>query len=89
MITPDPANATSTLTANPTNPYDADGDTVTYTYQWQKLQNSTWTDIPGATNQTLTPDNFTTSDQIKIICTPYDGQNYGTPKNDPITITNN
>lgn len=53
-LTPYPANATSTLTANPTNPYDADGNAMTYTYQRQKLQ-----DIHSSSHQPNThTDNF-------------------------------
>lgn len=86
-ITPNPANATDTLTANPLSSYDADGDNITFTYQWQKYQNGNWTDIPGATNQTLGPENFMQGDQIQLICKPYDGQNYGTPQTSIITIS--
>jgi hypothetical protein len=86
-ITPNPANATVTLTANPLSPYDADGDNITFTYQWQKYENGTWTNIEGATNQTLGPESFVQGDQIQVICTPYDGQNYGTPQTDIITIS--
>jgi hypothetical protein len=50
-----------------------------------KIRNRHMVNIPGATNQTLTPDNFTTSDQIKIICTSYDSQNHGTPKQNTTT----
>jgi hypothetical protein len=85
-ITPNPAYATDTLTANPLSPYDADGDSITFTYQWQKYENGTWTNIVGATNQTLGPESFVQGDQIQVICTPYDGQNYGTPKEDTLTI---
>ena len=87
-ITPDPAYANDTLTANPTSPYDADGDTVTFTYQWQKYEEGNWVNIAGATNQTLEPENFVQGDQIKIICTPYDGQDYGPPQEAIITISN-
>lgn len=85
-ITPNPAYANDTLTANPLSPYDPDGDVITFTYQWQKYENGTWTNIEGATNQTLGPENFVQGDQIQVICTPYDGQNYGTPKEDALTI---
>jgi hypothetical protein len=87
-ITPDPAYNDSTLTANPTDPYDPDGDTVTFTYQWQKYQDGNWVNIAGATNQTLGPENFVQGDQIKVICTPYDGQDYGSPQEAIITISN-
>jgi hypothetical protein len=85
-ITPSPAYATDTLTANPLSPYDADGDNITFTYQWQKYENGNWTNIEGAINQTLGPESFVQGDQIQVICTPYDGQNYGTPKEDALTI---
>ncbi len=86
-ITPDPAYANDTLTASPTSPYDPDEDTITYTYQWQKYETSNWVNITGATNQTLEPENFAQGDQIKVICTPYDGQDYGTTQEATITIS--
>jgi len=86
-ITPNPAYATDTLTANPLSPYDADGDSITFTYQWRKYENGSWPNIAGATNQTLGPESFVQGDQIQVICIPYDGQNYGTPQTNIITIS--
>ena len=87
-ITPDPAYTNNTLTANPTA-LDPDEDNITFAYQWQKynITDGTWYDILGATNQTLGPENFEKGDQIKVICTPYDGQDYGTPQEAAITIS--
>jgi membrane carboxypeptidase/penicillin-binding protein PbpC len=88
-ITPDPAYTNSTLNATITS-YDADNDTITFTYQWQKYNETegTWQDIPGATNQTLGPENFNKGDKIKVICTPYDGEEYGESQEAIITISN-
>ncbi len=86
-IEPDPANETSTLTANPINWTDADGDPEGYTYQWQKYTGGQWVDIEGATSSTLDSSYFGPGDSIRVWVTPYDGQDYGEPKNDPITIS--
>jgi len=48
----------------------------------------TWYNITDATSQTLGPENFAKGDQIKVIYTPYDGQDYGTPQEVTITISN-
>jgi len=87
-ITPDPAYKTTTLTATPYGWFDADGDPEGYTYKWQKWNGANWQDIPGETSNTLSPDNFVKGDQIKVICTPFDGEGYGTSKEDTITISN-
>jgi len=87
-ITPDPAYKTSTLTATPYGWSDADGDVAQYLYQWQKWNGASWQDILGATSSTLDPDNFVKGDQIKVICTPFDGEDYGTSTEDSITISN-
>jgi hypothetical protein len=87
-ITPDPAYKTSTLTATPYGWSDADGDAAQYLYQWQKWNGASWQDILGATSSTLSPDNFVKGDEIKVICTPFDGEDYGAPKEDTITISN-
>jgi len=88
-ITPDPAYTNDTLTANPAT-LDPDGDNITFTYQWQKYNTTdeTWYNITDATSQTLGPENFEGGDQIKVICTPYDGQDYGPPQEAVITISN-
>jgi hypothetical protein len=87
-ITPDPAYKTSTLTATPYGWSDADGDAAQYLYQWQKWNGASWQNILGATSSTLSSDNFVKGDQIKVICTPFDGEDYGTSKEDTITISN-
>ena len=89
LIFPDPAYENDTLTATPIGWSDPDGDPEGYVYQWQKYVNETWQDIQDANSQTLEPQHFQAGDSIRVWCTPYDGQTYGTPKNDPITITNN
>ena len=87
-ITPDPAYKTSTLTTTPYGWSDADGDAAQYLYQWQKWNGASWQDILGETSSTLSPDNFVKGDQIKVICTPFDGEDYGASKEDTITISN-
>jgi hypothetical protein len=87
-ITPDPAFNTSTLTATPVGWLDDDNDLEGYTYQWQKWNGTTWENITGAISQTLDPQCFIKGDQIKVFCTPYDGEDYGAPQEDVITISN-
>ncbi|MGB9694218.1 MAG: hypothetical protein ACPLYF_05180, partial [Fervidobacterium sp.] len=88
-ITPDPAYTNDTLTVYLTTS-DADEDNITITYQWQKYNTTErkWQDIPEATNETLGPENFIKGDKIKVICTPYDGEDYGAPQEANLTISN-
>jgi hypothetical protein len=87
-ITPDPAYTDDTLTATPYGWSDADADPEGYTYQWQKWNGASWQDISGETSSTLSSDNFVKGDPIKVICTPFDGEDYGASKEDTITISN-
>jgi hypothetical protein len=87
-ITPDPAYTDDTLTATPNGWLDADADPEGYTYQWQKWNGASWQDISGETLSTLSSDNFVKGDQIKVVCTPFDGEDYGVSKEDTITISN-
>ncbi len=87
-ITPDPAYTDDTLTATPYGWSDADADPEGYTYQWQKWNGASWQDISGETSSTLSSDNFVEGDQIKVICTPFDGEDYGASEEDTITISN-
>jgi hypothetical protein len=87
-ITPDPAYTDDTLTATPYGWSDADGDAAQYVYQWQKWNGVSWQNISGETSNTLSSSNFVKGDQIKVICTPFDGEDYGVPKEDTITISN-
>ena len=76
------------LIAIPAGWYDADGDDEAYLYQWQENQGGSWYDIESATSSTLDHANFQKDNQIKIICTPTDGEDEGTPKESTITISN-
>jgi len=87
-ITPDPAYTNTDLTATPSGWSDPDNDPPSYSYQWQKWNGDNWQNISGATTNTLSSTNFAKEDQIKIICTPFDGTDYGTSKEDTITISN-
>ncbi len=90
VISPDPASTDSTLEATPQGWTDADGDPEGYQWQWQKYNTdtSTWEDISGATGNTLGSSNFIKGDQIKVICTPDDGSEIGSPVEATITISN-
>ncbi len=75
VISPDPAFAGNTLTANSYGFNDPDADAVEgYTYQWQILDGAVWQDIVGATSQTLASANFATNDTVKVIVTVNDGE---------------
>mgnify|MGYP001037529381 CR=1 FL=1 len=88
-ITPDPAYTDSLLEATPEGWFDADGDPEGYQWQWQKynISTDTWDNISGATSNTLDNTNFTLNDQIKVICTPFDGTDTGTPIEAIVIIT--
>ncbi|MBW4550074.1 MAG: DUF4082 domain-containing protein [Aphanocapsa sp. GSE-SYN-MK-11-07L] len=61
------ATENQTLTANVS---DGNGTTgVTINYQWQQLNGTTWTDISGATAQTLTLGNAQSSKQVRVRAT--------------------
>ncbi|UIE37514.1 DUF4082 domain-containing protein [Leptodesmis sichuanensis A121] len=53
----------NTLTATVT---DVDGLPATVSYQWQQLANNTWTNITGATNQTLSLDSSLVGKQVRV-----------------------
>jgi PKD repeat protein len=72
-ITPDPAYTDNDLTANPAAT-DADGDPITYSYQWK----NNGVDI-GADNPILLSTNFVKNDNITVTVTPNDGTNDGLP----------
>jgi hypothetical protein len=87
-ITPAPAYTSTDLTATPTGWSDPDGDAEGYQWQWQKYVSGSWQNISGATTSTLDSANFAKGDQIKVVCTPFDGTNTGDPVEDNITISN-
>jgi DNA-binding transcriptional regulator of glucitol operon len=89
VIAPDPAYTDSTLEATAQGWSDTDGDPEGYQWQWQKYNtvSSTWEDISGAAGSTLASSNFIKGDQIKVICTPDDGE-IGIPVEATITISN-
>jgi hypothetical protein len=88
-ISPDPAYADTPLTAVPVEWADADNDAEGYQWQWQKWDAATtsWLDIAAATSDTLDNANFAVGDQIKVICTPFDGTEAGVPVEASITIS--
>jgi len=88
LISPNPAYTNTSLTATPSGWIDPDNDPQAYSFQWQKWNGTHWQDIPGATSSTLNHTSFKKADQIKVECTPYDGFEYGEPKNQTITISN-
>ncbi|MEM2118869.1 MAG: LamG-like jellyroll fold domain-containing protein, partial [Candidatus Bathyarchaeia archaeon] len=87
-ISPKPAYNSDTLTATPNGWSDPNGDPEGYVWQWQKWDGAEWINITDATSNTLEPLNFANGDQIRVLCTPYDGQAYGETKYDTVTIEN-
>jgi len=87
-ITPYPAYANDTLTANPVGWFDADGDAEGYSFQWQKYEAETWKNISDGTHQNLSSGNFVKNDLLRVLCAPYDGEVYGEVKEATITISN-
>ena len=88
-ITPDPAYTNTILTANhipDIGDVDADGDPITYSYQWKKGG----VDIGGETNKTLLSGNFVKNDAIEVTVTPNDGIDDGLPMTSapPLIISN-
>jgi len=79
-IAPEFPSTHDDLTAVPAGWVDVDGDAAGYRYQWQK-PNATdvWTNIPGANGATLAASTFAAGDRIRVVCTPDDGDNTGTP----------
>jgi len=87
-ITPEPAHTDDVLTGTPNGWSDPDDDDEGYHWQWQKKDGEQWQDIEGATADTLSSDNFVKGDQIRVVCTPWDGTEEGEAKTDQITISN-
>ncbi len=86
-ITPTGPKTTQTLTANVTS-HDADGDTVSYRYQWNKNGNP----LTGQTGSTLdlsVPGNGDKGDSITVTVTPNDGTVDGARvTSGPVTVMN-
>ena len=66
-----------------TNTYPT-GGTGSYTYQWQKLVASSWTDIPSATSETYTSGNLTSTSYFRRTET---SGTCGTVNSNQITVT--
>lgn len=75
-ISPTLAYTDTNLTAAPSGWSDVDGDSPQYRYQWKR----NGVNISGATQSTLTADNFNKQDNISCEVTPWDGSNAGTAR---------
>lgn len=82
-ISPASPTTTSTLTAVPEGPADADGDAITYLYQWYEGGVAS-----GGTGVTYSG-TLSTGDQISVAITPFDGLNAGTPQTSPAVVVGN
>jgi hypothetical protein len=88
----EPAPKTNdTLHATATS-HDADGDTVSYSYQWQKDSGSGWSDLTGETGSTLDlsqAGNGNKGDKLRVVITPNDGTVDGAPlTSGDVTVVN-
>lgn len=74
-IAPRPALDSSTLTARPSMASDADGDALTYSYQWYKsANNTTW--AAGPTTKTVAASLTTVGQYWKVKVRVFDGASY-------------
>lgn len=87
-ISPEVAYTGTELAATASGWSDADGESESYLWQWQKRDGDSWEDIAGATGEILGSVSFIKEEQLKVICTPFDGIDTGTPVEDTITISN-
>jgi hypothetical protein len=82
QIQPDPAYNDSSLMCEIISPsYDADGDSVSYTYNW--LRNGSSTSL---TVSTVSADETAIGDNWTCVVTPFDGTDYGDVGKDTIII---
>ncbi len=83
LIEPDPAYSNDTLTCTILDSsYDADNDTVIYSYEW--FRNGSTTGLMG---ETISPIHTSIGDEWTCVVTPYDGTDYGSPGNATIVIS--
>ena len=82
VIEPDPAFGQDALTCIVAMPsYDADGDTVTYGYEWFLDENPT-----GLAGETVPPEETAVGDDWECAITPHDGTEAGPAGRDSIVI---
>ncbi|MFX0125996.1 MAG: hypothetical protein ACFFAE_20415 [Candidatus Hodarchaeota archaeon] len=82
LIKPDPAFSNSSLACIIIVPsYDADNDTVSYSYEWFLNESSI-----GLTSDSVLSTLTSVGDVWVCVVTPYDGTDYGPPGNDSIVI---
>ncbi|MEN6404020.1 MAG: Ig-like domain-containing protein, partial [Armatimonadia bacterium] len=79
---PGPENLTATATGST----DANGDTVTYQYQWSKKTGTTWS-AWGNTGQTLAASNVKIGEIWRVRARAYDGALYGPWKAGSSSVT--
>ena len=67
------------LTGTPQDLADADGDSVTAHYQWQKWNATAndWADLDGQTASTLAASFFAKHDRLNLVVRPWDGLDHG------------
>jgi len=65
--------------------FDADGDPIQYTYQWEK----NGVVLSGERNETLPGGQFIKTDSIAVIATPSDGESLGIPKRSGTIVVSN
>jgi hypothetical protein len=78
-ISPVSPTTTNDLVANVTSASDADGDTITFAYEWQQsVDNSNFSDI-AFTKDTLLAAATVAGDYYRVTITPNDGKTNGAP----------
>ncbi len=70
---PEGANGETPLVCDPVNPFDADGDDLSYIYGW--YVNGVL--VEGETGPGLSPDHFAKDDEVTCLIVPYDGEEQG------------
>ena len=87
-VTPDQPVAGDTLTATAYGWRDEEGASPDARWEWQWKRGSQWITIPGANTHILTPDRFGRGARLRVICTPWDGADYGQPVSADVNVSN-
>ncbi len=80
LVTPVNPTTTNDLLATVTSATDADGDPITFVYQWQEsTNNTTFGDLGGQTSSNLLAAITVAGDYYRVVITPNDGITNGAP----------
>lgn len=70
---PEGADGETELVCEPVNPFDADGDELSYVYGWYVNGEL----VEGETGPTLSPEYFVKDDEVTCLIVPHDGEEQG------------